>query len=210
METGAHSGVDERAMARDGSDGSGRNRRAVFLDRDGTVLEEREYLADPDRVSLIPGAAEAIRSLRRAGLAVIITTNQSGIARGLYSEGEYRAVEERLARVLAEEEAPVDATYYCPHHPDFTGPCDCRKPATGMFRRAARELDLDLEGSFYVGDRLKDVMPALILGGKGILVRTGYGREQESLAPDSVVRVDDVTAAAGVVLQALDREGEDS
>lgn len=176
-------------------------RRAAFLDRDGTIIAEREYLADPDGVHLLPGTPEALRALRRAGLALVVTTNQSGIARGFYSEDQYHAVAARLEDMLAAHGARPDATYYCPHHPDYTGACDCRKPATGMFRQAARDLDLDLSCSFYVGDRLKDVLPALELGGEAILVRTGYGVEEERGAPPSVHVVDDLPAAVRLILE---------
>lgn len=181
-----------------GDEARGR-RRAAFVDRDGTLIQEKEYLADPEGVRLVPGAAGAIRSLRRLGLAVVVVTNQSGIARGLYGEEDYRAVARRLDRVLEEAGAPVDGTYYCPHHPELTGPCPCRKPGTGMYRQAARDLDLVLEGSYYIGDRLKDAVPALALGGTGILVRTGYGDEEERGAPDGVLVVADLPAAARLI-----------
>ncbi len=177
-------------------------RPAVFLDRDGTLIEQKEYLADPDGVVLLPGATDALASLRDARYALVVVTNQSGIARGLYGEAEYQAVSERVNRLLEKAGTPVDATYYCPHHPDLTGPCACRKPGIGMYRRAARELDLDLSASWYVGDKLSDVLPAGALGGRGILVRTGYGREHESRLPGGMAVVDDLAAAAGYILTA--------
>lgn len=180
-------------------------RVAVFVDRDGTVIEELGYLSDPDRVRLLPGAAAAIRRLREAGAAIVMVTNQSGIARGLYTEADYRAVQREVARCLAAEGAVLDGVYHCPHHPDFTGPCACRKPGTALFRRAAAELGLALEGAWFIGDRVRDVLPALELGGKGILVRTGYGGEEASRAPGDVVVVADLAAAARVVLG--EREG---
>ena len=176
-------------------------RAAVFLDRDGTVVEERDYLADPERVSLVPGATRALRQLEEEGLALVVVTNQSGIARGLYSEGDYGAVAARLDMLLAEEGVSLDATYYCPHHPDHTGPCVCRKPGPGMYERAARELDLDLEISFYVGDKASDVQPALRFGGTGILVRTGYGRDAERSLPSGVRVADDLEGAARLILE---------
>lgn len=192
------------------ADGGSAARPAVFLDRDGTVVVERDYLRDPADVRLVPGADEAIRSLHDAGFAVVIVTNQSGIARGLYTEADYRAVRARLASLLAERDATPDGTYHCPHHPDFTGPCDCRKPDTGMHRTAAEELGLRLEGCFCVGDKTSDVLAAQALGGTGILVRTGYGAEQEGL-PDGVVVVDDVLQAARRILsetgESVDPEG---
>ncbi|MDZ7779423.1 MAG: HAD family hydrolase [Gemmatimonadota bacterium] len=170
-------------------------RPAVFLDRDGTLIRERSYLADPDDVELVPGAIEALHALREAGWPYVIVTNQSGIARGLYSEAAYRAVADRLQSVLEDAGVPPAATRYCPHHPDHTGPCDCRKPATGMYRRAAAEANLSLAGSYYVGDKLTDVLPARSLGGRGVLVRTGYGAEQETEAPPGVVVVHDLASA---------------
>ncbi|HZD04883.1 MAG TPA: HAD family hydrolase [Longimicrobiales bacterium] len=179
-------------------------RRAVFLDRDGTVMVEADYLADPAGVELIQGAATAIRRLKGAGFAVVLVSNQSGIARGLYDETDYQAVAARLREVLGSRGAAPDATYHCPHHPDFSGPCDCRKPATGMYRRAAAELGLDLAASYYVGDKPGDVEPALTLGGKGILVRTGYGRESEDRIPAGMPAVDDLAEAAERILQSLE------
>lgn len=177
-------------------------RPAVFLDRDGTIITERSYLADPAEVRLVPGSESALADLRAAGLALVIVTNQSGIARGLYTQSDYEAVAARLDAALAEAGAAVDATEHCPHHPDVTGPCDCRKPSSGMHRRAAAALGLDLERSYYVGDKVSDVLPAQELGGQGILVRTGYGREQEGAVPEGVRVVDDLRAAADLILEA--------
>lgn len=176
-------------------------RPAVFLDRDGTIVVERYYLADPDGVELVPGAASALRSLAAAGYALVVVTNQSGIARGLYGEEEFRAVQRRIEDLLERDGVRLDGVYHCPHHPDYTGPCDCRKPAPGLFRRAARELGLDLARSICIGDRLKDVVPARDLGcAGGILVRTGYGEEQAPDAPEWVRIEPDLPAAARAVL----------
>lgn len=182
-----------------------RLRPAVFMDRDGTLIAERDYLADPGGVVLVPGAAEALRALRRAGYALVVVTNQSGIARGLYTLDDYQTVAVRLDRVLAEAGVTVDATRFCPHHPDFSGPCTCRKPGTGMYREAASELGLDPAASWYVGDKVSDVAPAFALGGRGVLVRTGYGRDQEKVVPAGIVVADDLAAAAAVILAASGR-----
>jgi D-glycero-D-manno-heptose 1,7-bisphosphate phosphatase len=150
-------------------------RRAVFLDRDGTVIHERHYLADPAQVELLPGVTAALRAFRDAGYALVVVTNQSGIARGFYTERDFAAVQQRLEELLEREGLQLDAVFFCPHHPDFTGPCDCRKPGLRMYREAAARLGLDLSASLFVGDRLHDVEPALLLGGRGYLVGTGHG-----------------------------------
>jgi histidinol-phosphate phosphatase family protein len=147
-------------------------RPAVFLDRDGTIIHDTAYIADPDDVRLIGGAASGIARLNRARVPVIIITNQSGIARGLITVAQYEAVHQRVVELLAREGASIDAAYYCPHHPDFGGACECRKPGTLLYRRAAEEHALDLARSWYVGDRWRDIAPALSLGGTGILVPT--------------------------------------
>ena len=166
-------------------------RPAVFIDRDGTIIVEKVYLSDPDGVEVIPGAVDAMKELRDAGFAIVVVTNQAGIGRGLYSVDDYHAVAAR--------------TYFCPHHPDVTGPCDCRKPGTGMYRRAAADHDLVLADSFYVGDKVSDVLGAQTLGGQGVLVRTGYGKEHEFDAPDDIWVVDDLAAAAKRILTAAER-----
>ncbi len=176
-------------------------RRAAFLDRDGTVIEERGYLADPARVRLIEGAPRAIARLAEAGLAVVMVTNQSGIGRSLYTDEDYRAVQGRLERMLRERGAELHGVYHCPHDPDAGEPCVCRKPGPGMYRAAARDLDLTLAGSYYVGDKRSDVAPAIALGGTGILVRTGYGVASEAGLPEGVLVAADLLAAAGIVLR---------
>jgi D-glycero-D-manno-heptose 1,7-bisphosphate phosphatase len=168
----------------------------VFLDRDGTLIQDRDYLADPEGVILLPGVVEALHLLSDEGFALVVVTNQSGIARGLYSLDDYHAVAQRLGEELAREGLALDATYFCPHHPDFTGPCECRKPAPGMYLKAERELGLDLRDSFFVGDRKKDVEPAAAFGGTGILVRTGYGLEEEATVENGTEVVDSLLDAA--------------
>lgn len=177
-------------------------RPAAFLDRDGTIVVERHYLADPAGVELVPGVAAALRRLQDAGYALVIVTNQSGIARGLYTEADFHAVQRRVEEVLAEAGVRIDAVGYCPHHPDFTGECACRKPGTLLFRQAAERLGIDPAASVFIGDRLKDVLPARELGGRAFLVRTGYGALQESEADDDIEVVDDVAAAVARVLPA--------
>ena len=158
---------------------SKRGHRAVFLDRDGTIVEDPGFLHEPDKVRLLPGAAAAIRRLNDAGWLVVTVSNQSGIARGLYDVAAYAAVQRRLVELLAQHGARLDGAYHCPHHPDVTGPCECRKPGVRLFRDAAAALDLDLARSYWVGDRVSDVEPArtLAAGGHGLLVTTGRGAE---------------------------------
>ena len=175
-------------------------RPAVFLDRDGTIIEEVEYLSDPEGVALLPGAVEALTLLRDAGFALVVVTNQSGIARGLYGVDAYEAVAQRLDELLAAFGVTLDSTHFCPHHPDFSGDCFCRKPATGMYRAAAEELGIDSARSFFVGDRIRDLLPALELGGEGVLVRTGYGSEEEGALPEVFQVVDDLLEATRWIL----------
>jgi D-glycero-D-manno-heptose 1,7-bisphosphate phosphatase len=170
--------------------------KAAFLDRDGTIIQEKHYIADPDQVALVPGAVDGLRALRAAGYRLVIVTNQSGIARGLYSESDFHAVQQRLTLMLAEQGIVLDATLFCPHHPDFSGACDCRKPGPGMYRQAQRNLGVDLAASVYIGDRLKDVLPARDFGGVGILVESGYGVEEAAGAPAWVLRARDLAEAA--------------
>lgn len=157
-------------------------RGAAFLDRDDTIIRDVHYANDPARVELLPGVARAIQRLNEAGIPVVVISNQSGIARGLITQEQYEAVHARMLALLSAGGARVDATYICPHHPDFTGPCECRKPGTLLFRRAADELALDLKASWYIGDKLRDVSPAEALGGTGILVPSA------STLPDDVTR----------------------
>ncbi|HEX3236208.1 MAG TPA: HAD family hydrolase [Gemmatimonadales bacterium] len=173
-------------------------RRAAFLDRDGTLIEDLHYLRDAAAVRLLPGVAAAIRMLNDAAILAVVATNQSGIARGRLSEAEYRATQRRLDELLAEEGARLDGHYHCPHLPEITGPCDCRKPGPGLYREAARDLDIDLAASWWIGDRLRDLAAARLFGGHGALLLTGAGRE-EALLPDarSWVIVPDLETAAG-------------
>lgn len=176
-------------------------RRAVFLDRDGTIVEDPGYLHEPAKVKLFPGVADAIHGLNAAGFAVVVVTNQSGIARGLYTEADYRAVEKRLSELLAAKGARIDASYFCPHHPQAPEPCACRKPRTKLFLDAQAALDIDFTKSWWVGDRLSDVQPARTLGGKGILVATGQGNlhQGQARAMGVTVVADLRTAASEIV-----------
>jgi D-glycero-D-manno-heptose 1,7-bisphosphate phosphatase len=164
-------------------------RAALFLDRDGVINEEVEYLRDPARVALLPGVAAAIAAMNQAGIPVVVVTNQSGLARGMYDAAALAAVTARVGELLAAGGARLDATYHCPHHPDGTVAalavtCACRKPRPGMLLDAARDLDLDLARSVVVGDKPSDLGAARAAGCAAVLVRTGYGAASErALAP---------------------------
>ena len=151
---------------------------AVFLDRDGTLINDPGYARDPRQVRLLPGVGGAVRQINQAGLLAIVVTNQSGIARGLLTEEDYRSVESRVDELLAAENARIDAHYFCPHLPEISGPCECRKPGTLLYRQAADRFSIDLPGSWWVGDRLRDVQPASVFGGHGILLRQAASADE--------------------------------
>ena len=179
-------------------------RRAVFLDRDGTILEEVGYLNHLSRFHLLDGVASAIRGLNLGAIPVIVITNQSGVARRFFPEEMVQRVHEKMARELAVAGAHVDGIYYCPH--GAGDECACRKPQTGMLERAAREHALELKGSWMVGDKYEDVVLGHAAGGRSILVMTGYGRGEYEWnrgawprQPDFIV--EDLQQAADVVLR---------
>lgn len=157
---------------------------AVFLDRDGTIIKEVGYLDTIEQLKLIPGAARAIGMLNKAGIPAIMLTNQSGIARGYFSESLVERTHQRLNKLLEAESAHLDAIYYCPHHPTKgTGPyrraCNCRKPNPGMVEQAIKDLQLGKRHLFVVGDKMTDIELAGRAGAEGILVLTGYGKEEK-------------------------------
>jgi len=170
---------------------------AVFLDRDGTLIEDVGYLDRLDRIALFPWTVDAIRALNRSGLVVVVITNQSGIARGFFTEAFVEETHHRLGALVAAGGAHIDAYYYCPHHPDgsveaYRRHCDCRKPASGLVEKAVRDLGLDPARSFVVGDKWLDVGLARSVGARGILVRTGTGaaeeaRPQPGVSTDAIV-----------------------
>jgi D-glycero-D-manno-heptose 1,7-bisphosphate phosphatase len=168
-------------------------RRAVFFDRDGTLMEDVHYCSDPSAVRVFAGVPAAIDSLRAAGFAIVVVSNQSGIGRGLFTEEQYRAVQaEFLLQVGA---GRIDASYYCPDAPGV--PSACRKPKPGMLLAAARDLDLDLAQSWMVGDKAADMECGGRAGTRTILVRTGYGAEQQCEA--DLIVADAVEAAAAIL-----------
>jgi len=178
--------VSDRVLALTGRE------KAVFLDRDGVINEEVDYLRRPEDFRLIPGAAAAIRLLRKHGWRVIVVTNQSGVARGYYTKAGVAAIHERMRRDLARAGTGVDGVYFCPHHPDKG--CACRKPGTALFAQAAADFALDLAASYYVGDKLTDLLPGKALGGHTALVLTGYGRQQQKLAREPGFQPDHIAS----------------
>ena len=171
-------------------------RPAIFLDRDGTLNEDVGHLDRLERLTLFPWSLDAVRLLRRAGYAVVVVTNQGGVARGFVAEAFVDEVRRVIGRRLAAIGERLDGHYHCPHEPDapvaaYRRECDCRKPRPGLVRRAARELGLDLPRSVVVGDKWSDVALARAAGTRAVLVRTGYGRSQEQ-APPPGLRADAV------------------
>jgi D-glycero-D-manno-heptose 1,7-bisphosphate phosphatase len=154
-------------------------RRAVFLDRDGTISEEMGYVNHIDRLQIFPFAAAAIRQLNVAQIPVIVITNQSGVARDIFPESLVHQVHKKMISQLAAGGAWIDDIYFCPHKTEDL--CECRKPNPGMLERAAREHGLDLAGSWVVGDRYADLEMAHAVGASGILVMSGYGRGEYEL-----------------------------
>ena len=158
--------------------------KAVFLDRDGVITKEPPYYAHKiDQLELIPKSAEAIRLLNKSGFKVIVVSNQAGVARGYYQEKDIEIYNREMEKKLEEENAHIDAIYYCPHHPDvaiekYKINCDCRKPKPGMLKRAKKDLDLDLKCSFLVGDKISDIEAGYQAGCKTILVLTGQGNDE--------------------------------
>ena len=185
-------------------------RPAVLLDRDGTVLDELGYLTPDAEPIIYPWSLDAIRLLRRAGFAVVVVTNQGGIGRGLYTRELVEETHRKLDERFRAAGAAVDGWFYCPHHtealrPEFAGPCTCRKPAPGMAHEAARQLDLDLERSWVIGDQWRDIALGHAVGAKTILVWTGHGRTQDTTWPAHVERptkvCDSLIAAAAAILR---------
>lgn len=146
------------------------SRPAAFLDRDGTIIHDVDYISRPEDVRLLPGVADAIGSLNDAGLPVIVVSNQSGIGRGYFTYEDYERVQARMEELVRAGGAHLDGTYICPHSPADPSVCACRKPGVGLFEQAARDHGLDLAASWYAGDKWRDVEPALTLRGQGFLI----------------------------------------
>jgi len=167
---------------------------AVFLDRDGTLMREVNYCADPRQVEIFPGVPEALVRLRDARYKLIVISNQAGIGRGYFTEAQYRLVEAEVARAVLP--ATFDGVYFCPDRPDLA--TERRKPAPGMVFEAQRDHDIDLARSFFIGDKAIDIECGRNAGVRTILVRTGYGANETSAAPDWIA--EDISAAADIIL----------
>ena len=172
--------------------------RYVVLDRDGTVIEERNYLSNPKEVKLIDGAAAALRALSQDGYGLVIITNQSGIGRGLFHESTVQEIHRKITDLLALEHVTIDGIYFCPHTPEDR--CICRKPALGLFEQAVRDLCFDPRASIVIGDKASDIEMGRRAGATTFLVRTGYGThfaQEKSLRADYIV--DDLPAAVEII-----------
>lgn len=172
---------------------------AVLLDRDGTIIVEKEYLADPAGVELLAGAAAGLRALCALGCRLAVVTNQSGVGRGYYTLEDMHAVNRRMMELLEREGVALDGIYFCPHAPESG--CACRKPLPGLGLQAARELGFDPRDAVIIGDKRADLGLARALGARGILVRTGYGRDEERhvTGQENAAVVDDLPGAARMI-----------
>ncbi|MBY9007028.1 MAG: D-glycero-beta-D-manno-heptose 1,7-bisphosphate 7-phosphatase [Candidatus Lokiarchaeota archaeon] len=148
---------------------------AIFLDRDGVINKEVNYLADPDKFILLEGTIEALKILVSKGYLLILITNQAGIARGYFTETKLTEIHDKMNKIFKENTTSLDDIFYCPHHPMFTGPCECRKPNPGMIIEAKKKYNIDLENSYMVGDTLNDIKTGKNAGCKTVLVLTGHG-----------------------------------
>ena len=173
--------------------------RLAVLDRDGTLIEERPYLGDPDGVSLLPNTARGLRALQRDGFQLVVVSNQSAVGRGYFGLEAVQQVNQRLSDLLAREGVTLDGFYFCPHHP--ARGCDCRKPCAGLLERAAQQAAASPLETFVVGDKECDIEMGRRAGATTLLVRTGWGRQTEEAGtarPDHIV--DDLLEAARIIL----------
>jgi len=180
--------------------------KAVFLDRDGTIIEDSGYISTPEQIHFIPGSIAAIKKLNQAGYKVIVITNQSGVARGIFSEDMLQTIDKIVHRQILNGGAHVDGFYYCPHHPEhgvypYKQKCDCRKPEIGLIKKAVKDHQLELAGSFLVGDHSCDIGAGKKAGVKTIFVLTGHGaKEKEKLAEKPDHTAADLAAAVKYIL----------
>ncbi len=167
-------------------------KKAIFLDRDGVINEEVGYLSNPQDFEFIEGSIEALKILKQKGFLLIVITNQAGIARGFFTDDTLRAIHDKMLNRLKREGIELDDIFFCPHHPDFTGPCDCRKPKPGMILKAKSKYNIDLTKSYMIGDTLNDIQTGNTAKCNTVLVLTGYGKEEQkkvdSIIPDMIFK----------------------
>jgi D-glycero-D-manno-heptose 1,7-bisphosphate phosphatase len=190
-------------------------RRAIFLDRDGTVSYEVGYVNHPSRYDIMPGSAEAIKKINQSNFLAVLITNQAGVARGYFTEELILEVHDKLKKLLSEKNAFLDALYYCPHHPEvgespYRKDCDCRKPKPGLLREAEKKFHIDLSRSYIIGDSIKDIETGSRVSMPGVLVLTGYGKGEYEYHSSKwnvhpVHVADNLTAAVNWILS---REGK--
>ncbi|MDF9407895.1 HAD family hydrolase [Pelotomaculum isophthalicicum JI] len=181
-------------------------RSAIFLDRDGTIIEEVNYLSRPEQVHLLYGVGDVLNTFSKMGYLLVVVTNQSGLARGYFNEAELKKIHDRMAELLEQRNVKIDAVYHCPHHidgiiPEYKIRCNCRKPAPGMWFQAAKDLDIDLGNSWTIGDKLIDLQAGDAAGTKVLMVETGYGREERLKLPSGWISVPDMTAALDYIVR---------
>ncbi|MBN1801156.1 MAG: D-glycero-beta-D-manno-heptose 1,7-bisphosphate 7-phosphatase [Candidatus Lokiarchaeota archaeon] len=169
-----------------------KKKRAVFLDRDGVINVEVNYLSNPDDFELIEGTAEALQILKQKKYLLIVITNQAGIARGYFSKNRLEEIHDKMRALFEESGVLLDDIFYCPHHPHFTGECSCRKPKPGMILVAQQKFDINLQESYMIGDTLKDIKTGKNAGCKTVLVLTGYGSKErdkiDKIKPDYICK----------------------
>lgn len=183
--------------------GEGKKNRALFLDRDGTLIVDRDYLGDPAGVELLPDVGAALRRAKEAGFLLVVVSNQSGVGRGYFPESAVAAVNARMAEYLAREGVTIDGFYHCPHRPDEG--CGCRKPEPGMIEAAVRDLSIDPAASFVIGDKTSDVVLARQTGARGVLLKGDQKEEQDGEQADHVAEtfVDAVEWAINEMVQSI-------
>jgi len=178
--------------------------RAVFLDRDGTINEEVGYLSRIEELKIYENAAEAIRLVKEKGFLAIVITNQSGVARGYFTEEFIITVHNKINEYLNARGTSLDALYYCPHHPKYGNEhyrkeCPCRKPEPGLLLMAAEDFNIDLKSSYVIGDMLRDIDTARRVGAKGVMVKTGYGRNVVATSKPDYIAEDLLDAAKWII-----------
>ena len=184
-----------------------KQRQFVVLDRDGTIIVDRDYLSDPSQIEFLPGAVRGLRLLLKMGLGLVVLTNQSAVGRGFFDEAQLDLVHRRLRELLKAEGVQLGGIYFCPHTPEDG--CSCRKPNPGLIERAAKDLDFDLRASFVIGDKAADVEMGRRVGATTFLVRTGYGTEcvnDPTVNPDDVA--DNLWVAAQTIQHIVGTSGE--